>query len=879
MEGALSAQFSTGIAVSCPRWWTHSRMKANYVIVRRPNGFRVSWICVRRRRIRKKRVRVVETGSRLVCDRSRQDCWHALPVLFDCWEVLGRARLNEETWRSLSTVLSLTLAAPVACRKPLPRLSQNREADVRDWLCDPNALSALLDQLRPYAAEWFLHQNRGPERFAELYPAEGEIGDVYLQHNHGCADGERNSLTARQWEEIVPWLRGLPWEDVPGVVAKVEELRSTKPEIANAVLARTESSSIEGWLDFFLSILEPAKVDEIFQQWLLSRAYELTFAGEWRDVMEFVWEGRAQYRLESMVFVWRSQHEGVDPGRVQAALLLHEYLSEFALPVVGGSGGDCSGLLLKLATQVAPADLPRGYLNRLFRLLGDCSGARGFLESVVDCEGDLQVKTRLVSIALDGESRWDRDGVWEQLRRRITDLMPLIEGLSADVYERIESLLLEVWCDAPGRRPAFDDVLAVLRRLCGNQFRGENMAELLNVFLEIEPDFPILDVLNLPDGSLKRLDEIARSWSRVERVTKGIRYLGRENVSLVLLGLHYRVRQTLQLLETIGGAPEPISKEAVGSVDTHPLFGIELSWCNFAQHLCLLRATLDGTATSVLGRLDDIGRGERSARREALEKLLERTQGMVIEELLRWMEESLRTVWERERSFLGDELQVHTFRLASSLGGNRRSFRRAVSTYLYSGERELRAHVKNRWWLDQHLNLVERGWLSPPAMVIETEEELLYLWVEQRFEEVLKMGTLVNSCLAIGGVFCDSVAANALDVNKHVVMACDERGQFRGRQLVALSEETRLVCFEVYAPTDVSADLKKAFATYDQEFSQQLGVPCQDEGEYTVANLVCREWYDDGSWELTQMPECSPIRKILSDEERPSPVFEIVSGF
>jgi len=82
-----------------------------------------------------------------------------------------------------------------------------------------------------------------------------------------------------------------------------------------------------------------------------------------------------------------------------------------------------------------------------------------------------------------------------------------------------------------------------------------------------------------------------------------------------------------------------------------------------------------------------------------------------------------------------------------------------------------------------------------------------------------------------------------LDGNKQVVYARDRNGAVIGRQLLAVSECEKLVCFEVFP---ASADrLVESFRIFDQRFAEQLGIPPQAGDEYEVANLVADNWWND----------------------------------
>ncbi|HSI64130.1 MAG TPA: hypothetical protein VLE43_13465, partial [Candidatus Saccharimonadia bacterium] len=80
-----------------------------------------------------------------------------------------------------------------------------------------------------------------------------------------------------------------------------------------------------------------------------------------------------------------------------------------------------------------------------------------------------------------------------------------------------------------------------------------------------------------------------------------------------------------------------------------------------------------------------------------------------------------------------------------------------------------------------------------------------------------------------------------------VVYARDQSGRVIGRQLLAISEEKRLVCFSVYQ-LDTSEEMDALFAEYDRAFAEALGLPLEASQEYTMAAPLGLEWYDDGIW-------------------------------
>lgn len=128
------------------------------------------------------------------------------------------------------------------------------------------------------------------------------------------------------------------------------------------------------------------------------------------------------------------------------------------------------------------------------------------------------------------------------------------------------------------------------------------------------------------------------------------------------------------------------------------------------------------------------------------------------------------------------------------------------------------------------------------------------LAVEQDPLEALKLGTYVGSCLGLGGSFAYSAAAVVLDINKQVVYARDKRGTVVGRQLVAISEDEQLVCYEVY-PLNAQKELESAFREFDTKFAAALDLPIyngDDVENYEIAHILSHDWWDDLAWNLAK---------------------------
>lgn len=203
---------------------------------------------------------------------------------------------------------------------------------------------------------------------------------------------------------------------------------------------------------------------------------------------------------------------------------------------------------------------------------------------------------------------------------------------------------------------------------------------------------------------------------------------------------------------------------------------------------------------------------------------------------------------ERIRPALALHPQDHASLFHATLQQNRRPLTRFLRAHRDGRDPRI-DHPSNQHWLARFRNRFPvEAWLHPPA----TSEGGWTLAVERDPLEILKIGSYVGSCLALGACNAHAAVAVLLDINKRVVFARNARGGFVARQVVAINDDGKLVCYPVYGHIK-SAALHDAFERYAQAWANRLGLPLatgkdQDASE-RVRPLTVKEWYDDGLWE------------------------------
>jgi hypothetical protein len=191
----------------------------------------------------------------------------------------------------------------------------------------------------------------------------------------------------------------------------------------------------------------------------------------------------------------------------------------------------------------------------------------------------------------------------------------------------------------------------------------------------------------------------------------------------------------------------------------------------------------------------------------------------------------------------------HALRLLGTLRENRRGLRKFLNAYWAGDQHYLSKHPATLAWYRQHKAVSRKLW----EQGISFRSGNYSIEVERDPFEVLKLGTYVGSCLAIGGMCSDSAVAALLDANKRVLYARDAGNQVIARQLVAISDQDSLVCFFVY-PLSASKEIKALFKEYDQAFSAALGLPLYQptdgDAGYEIRSVLSVYWWDDMSWDF-----------------------------
>ncbi len=163
------------------------------------------------------------------------------------------------------------------------------------------------------------------------------------------------------------------------------------------------------------------------------------------------------------------------------------------------------------------------------------------------------------------------------------------------------------------------------------------------------------------------------------------------------------------------------------------------------------------------------------------------------------------------------------------------------------GRQALASRPPNAAWCERAraAGVDVEAWLGGLDVEVEVAGERLRVQTEADPWAVLDMGTWFGTCLSLeGGFNCASTLVNALDVNKHLVVARRADGKVFGRKLIGATARGELAGYHTYAHEHGLA-LREALSEALRGFAARCGLRPSDRATPEV--LHDGFWYDDGN--------------------------------
>ena len=786
-----------------------------------------------------------------------------LGFLKAAWERLGAATISEQTLCDLLLILTHTCAAK-EYRDISPAQLNRHPIDIRGLLSDRQATADLLVSLSGFWDRSVARLNR----FDKLpHPSEQTI-DLFLWARCGiCIDHNEIQFNERFRTELLPFIHGK---------ASLEDLLQLKE-----------------WYEYAGLVGEPANLSPV----LIHIVRELPLPSAWRwcqllleDADRFTYYRASRIRYHKMADVpvddrlfevfseirmlssWDQPDHHINAGW-EAILSGLKTRIPFSILKLGIHTWRLTDHLPRFAhfKGIFPSDhfahcrrtigaryyrngfVSKDFVGKLFELFGKFPHAAKYAAAIPH-QSLPGLRYRSVLNFLVNEVDWSKSNAFDfEKLAALCDFCRESENRSPDAdLLNLASKILD-----SSVRQQFEPFQSALQIAKRHDSLGLRMSYEMDCFWRYRilncVRFQSFDRIEaFPDSVFKQIAKTFRNENQAERINAGSWEFGyRRRIDTLRMLPYFPGKYASTMLKLGDLGPEMAS--ALNSYIQHPLCESDVWEWPLEKAYLIVDAVLSGSRLKdpFPKRLREHLAGVRTLEKKIVERdRLELGKGIIYMRLEILEREIDRVIGSQIDP---DHVSVHSLTLSKQVEKNRRALRRYVRIAA-SGAGSTRTlivrHPNNEMWLR---SLDSRGidpsrWVEGLKVDLETKDHgIVSIGTEHEPDEMLKMGTYVNSCLGIGGCYSYSAVANMYDINKQIIYARNGKGKVIARQLVALSREKHLVCFDLY-PYQISEELRKKFFEFDREFSEKVGVPLFDEKEhreYQIENLVCRDWYDD----------------------------------
>ncbi len=450
---------------------------------------------------------------------------------------------------------------------------------------------------------------------------------------------------------------------------------------------------------------------------------------------------------------------------------------------------------------------------------------------------------------------------WRLLRGHANGLLRFVEQISVDYRHKALDCLSELvgdWADAERLGTVLEPYLRLLARLCGRPFQEKGYGHYaLTAFTTLPPEqWRVVE--QAEDASFRKFEAATTRKNDAWLIGTGLWSLCEINPGLAAAAFDRFPQQLLKAAQTLGVLDFPARRELVRSFAQHPL--------SLADPLTLgARGLVDlveehvkpGISNPIPRRLKEHLRGSR---------LLQPSQVDRDVALIRqgWLTLQLdvlnQLAFDRMSHGLPETERTsqvkHALMLQQVAADHRRSLRRLLKAYLGGEKAYAEDHPKNQEWLARHSRIEPSKWLRGIDYRGEVPDHgVLDLAIERDPLEVLRLGSYFGTCLGVGGGHSYSAAAITLDVNKQVVYARNTAGRVVARQLLAVAQDDRLICFTVY-PKRIAREVRALFREFDKRLAVCLGLDIYEPSEaggddgYKIEAIVSCDFWDDDAWDF-----------------------------
>jgi hypothetical protein len=407
------------------------------------------------------------------------------------------------------------------------------------------------------------------------------------------------------------------------------------------------------------------------------------------------------------------------------------------------------------------------------------------------------------------------------------------------------------------KEPLFNKMeraILLLQRLAGTPFKTKTYtSSFLSDAIELLKEPQWNRFLTAPDSSFLRLEEACKSENSGGLICKGLFPMVMRLPNITVACFTHSAARLCKVAKLLGSQSREVCAQTVRKWSALRLMDESLAEMPMADLCAFLTQQLGEKANVVIPRkLQEHITGERPLAATPLAHYrLQLEKNLCGARLVRMEADILASLSEGFQTDAKHEPVRHALQIVRAMDDNRQALRKFLKAHFAGNTDYLLTHALTKRWIKKHPGIPMETWLKGIPFTRQTEQ-----WGAIRVEletdplEVLKLGTYAGSCLGLGGGLAFSAAAALLDINKQVLYARDNKGTVLARQLVAISEQNELVCFEVY-PMSVDRALLQMFHEYDEHFASALGLNSysgKGSRDYKIECILSENWWDDGAW-------------------------------
>lgn len=761
-------------------------------------------------------------------------------------------------WADLGDRLGDARAAASACTVlletvPLGDAGSGASHD-RAWICRPDAWARVRDAVRPR-----LGRVRDLLRAGGYEPrVEAALGarDPYAAYHHHAPEAPGlQALPARFRAFVLPSLRTQPWSAVKRALALYWSLGLAQDDALLAAAVRVLTASRAHGLDWleWIGHEDPAQRPTMGVLLLQSSALACDPRGL-PDTKTLLDGLDSERRADRVVYLLRGLAQGADPAHLIERIRISEHFAPWYRP---GSHDH---------TRPARPALDAATQARLWLLFDHITrpGSGHFFRSFALDVWEWAVRAPAHASIVHRPSllAWPPATtrallhllVYEDARgRTLAERLAIAERLLASVpashQVRAVRLLIEVLERGPDAA-RLEAASRLIVRIARAPFRADEEYDPIVALLIGARDDLAERTIRLPERSLRALDRATTADQGGNPVRSGLASLADISRGFLVEALEAHPQPLLAAARLLGFLSAPHRRLVVKRFRAHPLCRRRFARRPLDEVCAAIeREVARGLPNPVPRKL----REHREHGAALSTGSLERHRQTIVRRLL-----SLRIALLRRMALdainrgIGVDLRVegecHAVQLLRTAGPNRRLLRRVLRMAPASRRPFLEGHPRNQAWLARHAPARHWAWDGGLRLTVTFDSgDALRIGMERDPIEVLRMGTRVGSCLSAGGCNAHSAVCVMADANKRLLVARDDAGRFVARQLVALADDDALVCFPVY-PQGCAGRVQDAFERLDRALADALGTPIAADACCQVADVLARDFYDDGTW-------------------------------